>query len=141
MRNQDDMAEQAFQMYYAMGGKRSQENVANKLKIPMHRVKQWSTALGWRSRISKLDNATQKRVDSATISDTARTRIRQIKSVRKAQAKIEKQMRTKHFGIGNTKDTVNAYKDLIAIDRLLTGETTENVGVTKTHEDALNELE
>lgn len=138
-RTDHDTREQVFAAYYAMGSKRSLKKLAEMTGRSYSWIKEMSRQCNWQGRLAEIESRIEDKFNDAVAEETAKIRAEQLRSIRKAQEAYHKQMQAEGFAAdGSSKDKIAAYKDLILMDRLLTGETTSNSGVS--HEEALSQL-
>ena len=101
-----------------------------------------SSKHNWRERIRDFDRFVQERVTALDIDETAEARRQQLSRVRTGIISLGNQLLDERFGLYmKDKDLVSSFTDLVKLDRLLTGESTENTQQLKSHEDALDELD
>lgn len=103
-------------------------------------IRRLSSIHKWPVLIRNFDHFVQSRIVALDIDSTSQARAEQLARVRTGIITLGNQLLDEAFGLNmKDKDLVTAFRDLIVIDRLLTGQTTENVGTS--HESALDELD
>lgn len=131
--------DRAFALYEGMGASRSLKKLSIASGIPYHTLKAYSREGKWQERLARIEERTEQHIDDILARENAEARARQVRAVRAAQQRYEAQMEADDFATdGSSKDKVTAYKELVVLDRLLSGETTSNNGVS--HEEALSQL-
>ena len=139
-----EMRADVFQVFCAYQGMehRSLEKLSKIVGVPYSTLRTWSSKYGWRDKVRAFDADVQKRSIEAATVDIVQIRANQLRGIRKGVDSLLAIIGKPRFGGKMTqKDIVSATRELVTLDRLLSGESTENTSVTKSHEDALDELE
>jgi hypothetical protein len=76
-----DHNKEAFELYYAMGQKRSQIAIAKKLGVSLSTIKNWSRSFQWRKRIAERDAQVAREIANRTITDEMSRRTRNLQIV------------------------------------------------------------
>lgn len=90
LRTEQDNHRKAFEMYYALGEKRSYRQVAQQLGVSLPTVKLWARAFGWRQRIRERDATVARKVADHAIQSNVRDGERNQKIVELALMKVAK---------------------------------------------------
>jgi hypothetical protein len=95
---ENDSHRKAFEDYYAMGGRRKYQLLADKLGVSYSTVKNWSLSFGWKQRVAKRDAEAASQARDKSMFDAVEERARHRIVVRGVIAKL-----TKLIFEGNTK--------------------------------------
>lgn len=80
----------AFERYFAQGGKRSHERVANELGVSVASVKSWSRRFNWSQRLAERDATVARQVADQTLKSDVDELGRNKKIVQMALVKVAK---------------------------------------------------
>lgn len=138
-----DMAHKLFLAYRDMPAPRSYTALAEREGTTRYRIARMARQYDWAGRLAKYDAEFRKTFDAVTIDDTVKARAEQLEQIRRAMRTLGKRMASPGFGGRGlrAKDVVSCFKVLALLDRLYTGQSTENVQAMEAHEKALDELE
>jgi transposase len=106
----------AFEQYYALGGKRTYQQVAQKLGVSASTVKNWSRSFNWRQRIAERDREASQQMADRSAQAIMDDRERDLKIVRMAKMKL-----TKDIAEGKVKGKIPDLEMLIRLEDYLSG--------------------
>jgi transposase-like protein len=116
LQNEQEHHRLAFEQYYALGPKRSYQQVAQKLGVSASTVKLWSRTFGWRQRIGERDGDVARQVADRSAQAVLDDRERDLKIVRMAKMKL-----TKDIAEGKVKGKIPDLEMLIRLEDYLSG--------------------
>ena len=106
---------QAFEVYYALGPKRSHSAVAKKLGVSVSTIKNWSRSFRWQERIAERDTQVAREVASRTLNtEVARTQ-RSLQIVQMSIVQL-----AKAISQGKVKMTMQDLDRLLRLEMFLT---------------------
>ena len=82
--------QKAFEIYYALGAKRTYKEVARQMEVSPSTIKLWSNSFSWRKRIGERDAEVARRVADRTLETNADLLARDQKIVHMALIKLAK---------------------------------------------------
>jgi transposase len=110
-----DHNKKAFEVYYALGPKRSQEAVAKKLGMSVSTIKNWSRSFNWRGRVAERDAEVAREIANKTITDEVSRRKRNLQIVNMSLVQL-----AKSIAAGKLRMTLSDLDRLIRLELLLT---------------------
>ena len=114
--NEQEHHRLAFEQYYALGPKRTCQQVAQKLGVSASTVKLWSRTFGWRQRIAERDGEAARQVADRSAHVALDDRERDLKICRMAKMKL-----TKDIADGKVKGKIPDLEMLIRLEDYLSG--------------------
>lgn len=87
---ENDSHRKAFEVYYALGGRRRYQMLADKLGVSYSTVKYWSLSFGWKQRVADRDAEVASLARDKSMTEGVEERVRDRKCVRAAITRIQR---------------------------------------------------
>ena len=114
---EQDHHEQAFELYYGMGVKRSFQKVANRLGVSLSAVKLWARSFSWRNRLAEREATVAREMAARALNDEVSRRERSLQIVQLALVQL-----AKAIAEGRVKMTLSDLDKLIRLEAFLSDE-------------------
>ena len=114
---EQDHHEQAFELYYGMGVKRSFQKVANRLGVSLSAVKLWARSFSWRDRLAEREVHVAREMAARALNDEVSRRERSLQIVQLALVQL-----AKAIAEGRVKMTLSDLDKLIRLEAFLSDE-------------------
>ena len=126
----------AFEMYFALGEKRSYRQIAQQLGVSLPTIKLWARSFSWQRRIAERDAEGARRMADRTLQETATDQQRNRKLLNLALSKLARAVLD-----GSVKMNLSDLDRLIRLQTFLDERRDEKSERPETVTDVLEELE
>ena len=126
----------AFEMYFALGEKRSYRQIAQQLGVSLPTIKNWAAEFDWRRRIAERDAEVGRRMADRTLQSSVEERERNKKIIHMALMKV-----AKAIAEGKVKAKISDLDCLLRLQTFLDERRDEKSERPETVTDVLEELE
>lgn len=118
----------AFEQYVALGGSRTYQALAERLRVSKRSVVRKAVAEDWQGRLAKIEAASRDKLDEKLTETLAAVNGRHLKTLRLIQAKAIKALQA--MALDSAIDAIRALDLSIKHERLILGEPSERTAVS-----------
>lgn len=126
---------EAFEYYYSLGTSRNLEKVAEKYGRSVRTMYEWSRKFNWQERIQQYDIEVSKKLKEKTVNAVADEKANYRKIIKLAIADFVNRLRGGEIKVTN----IYEFRELVKLDLMLLGESTEIIENKNSHTVSLTE--